>query len=68
MEEGNRNGKSVYISSSAIAGAEEGVFARRGFLPGDLVTYFNGVRVLETQIYRENMTEGGQVTLTIFIL
>ena len=52
--------KSVYITSSAIAGAEEGVFARRTFLPGDLVAYFNGVRVLETQIYRENMTEGGR--------
>lgn len=50
--------KSVYVSSSEITGAGEGLFAKRTFLPGELVSYFNGVRVLESQMYRDNMTEG----------
>ena len=49
--------KSVYISPSAIPHAEDGVFVRRTFHPGDLVAYFNGVRVTEDQIYQRNMTK-----------
>ena len=48
--------KSVYISPSSIPEAEDGVFSRRTFHPGDLVSYFNGVRVTEDQIYQRNMT------------
>ena len=49
--------KSVYISPSAIPGAQDGIFARRTFHQGDLVAYFNGVRVREAQILLKNMTK-----------
>ena len=64
--------KSVYIGPSNIPGAEEGVFARRTFLQGDLVSYFNGVKRLESQMFTSNMTwasllgrDGAQL-LTLF--
>ena len=48
----------MYIGTSGIEGAGQGLFARRTFLPGEIVSYFNGVRVTESQIYLSNMTQG----------
>eukprot|EP00094_Tigriopus_californicus_P003941 TCALIF_03795-PA protein Name:"Similar to setd7 Histone-lysine N-methyltransferase SETD7 (Halocynthia roretzi)" AED:0.45 eAED:0.45 QI:0/-1/0/1/-1/1/1/0/293 len=35
----------VEVNLSSIPGAEEGLFAKRSFEPGDLVAYFNGIRI-----------------------
>ena len=32
--------RSVYVGQSAIPGSGEGLFARRSFLPGELVAYY----------------------------
>jgi len=50
--------RSVYVGESQLAGGGEGIFARRSFLPGQLVSYFNGIRVTEDMMFYENMTEG----------
>ena len=34
--------KSVYVGESLIPGSDEGLFARRSFMPGDIVSYFRG--------------------------
>ena len=49
--------RSVYVGQSKLAGGGEGIFARRSFLPGNLVSYFNGIRVTEEMMFYENMTE-----------
>ena len=49
--------RSVYVGESQLAGGGEGIFARRSFLPGQLVSYFNGIRVTEDMMFYENMTE-----------
>ena len=52
--------KSVYIGKSRVEGDRavtgEGIFARRLFLPGDLVTYFSGVKTTEEEMFHDNMT------------
>lgn len=35
----------VVVKVSSIPGADEGLFAKRSFEPGDLVAYFNGLRI-----------------------
>ena len=52
--------RSVYIGSSLISGGGEGIFARRSFSPGELVSYFNGVRVTEEMMFWDNMTKVGE--------
>ena len=52
--------RSVYIGASIISGGGEGIFARRSFSPGQLVSYFNGVRVTEEMMFRDNMTKVGE--------
>ena len=54
----------MYIGPSAIPGAEEGVFARRTFRQGDLVSYFNGVKRLESQMFTSNMTWASSIAAT----
>ena len=53
--------KSVYSGKSRVEGDRavtgEGIFARRLFLPGDLVTYFSGVRTTEEEMFHDNMTD-----------
>jgi len=49
--------KSVFLGNSAITGGGEGIFARRSFMPGQLVSYFNGIRVTEDQMFHDNMTK-----------
>ena len=53
--------KSVYVGKSQVDGDSsvvgEGIFARRTFLPGDLVTYFAGVKTTEKEMFLDNMTE-----------
>ena len=49
--------KSVYVDRSTIQGAGEGTFARRTFLPGHLVSYYNGVKLREDQMFLSNMTQ-----------
>ena len=34
----------IYFSNSTIAGADEGLFAKRDFQPGDLISYYGGKR------------------------
>ena len=52
--------RSVYIGASHITGGGEGIFARRSFSPGELVSYFNGVRVTEEMMFWDNMTKVGE--------
>ena len=47
--------KSVYASKSK-GGKGDGVFARRSFHPGDLVSYFNGIKTTEEKMFHEKMT------------
>ena len=53
--------KAVYVGSSRAEGDRQttgdGVFARRLFLPGELVTYFSGLKTLEVEMFHDNMTE-----------
>ena len=48
--------KSVYVKRSLIPGSEEGLFARRAFLPGDIVSYFAGTKTFERNMFFDNMT------------
>ena len=52
--------KSVYVGSSQLGGDSQitgdGIFARRLFFPGDLVSYFSGVKTLEEEMFMDNMT------------
>jgi len=49
--------KSVYVGQSLIPGSDEGLFARRSFLPGDIVSYFGGTKTFSTNMFFDNMTE-----------
>ena len=49
--------KSVYVGRSQVKGANEGLFARRDFLPGSIVSYFAGTRTFEKFMFFDNMTE-----------
>ena len=48
--------RSVYAAPSTIPGANEGVWAKRDFLPGDLVSYFVGVYTKEANFLFDNLT------------
>jgi len=49
--------KSVYVGDSLIPGSDEGLFARRSFMPGDIVSYFSGTRTFARDMFFDNMTE-----------
>ena len=50
--------KSVYVGKSTKPKANEGLFARRTFLPGDIVSYYGGQKVLiEDTIFKNMSTE-----------
>ena len=44
-------------NSGAGAAAGEGLFARRSFLPGELVSYFGGLHTTTEEMFWSNMTE-----------
>ena len=46
----------MYVATSGRRGGGQGLFARRQFLPGELVSYFGGKKTLEEQFLFENMT------------
>ncbi|XP_023325406.1 histone-lysine N-methyltransferase SETD7 isoform X2 [Eurytemora carolleeae] len=48
--------KAVHVRSSNILGSNEGLYSRRNFLPGDLVSYFNGVKTFEENFLFPNLT------------
>jgi len=48
--------RAVYVAPSLIPGANEGVFAKRDFLPGDVVSYFFGVLTTEADFLFDNQT------------
>eukprot|EP00091_Calanus_sinicus_P013606 TRINITY_DN30199_c0_g1_i1.p1 TRINITY_DN30199_c0_g1~~TRINITY_DN30199_c0_g1_i1.p1 ORF type:complete len:288 (-),score=95.93 TRINITY_DN30199_c0_g1_i1:1-864(-) len=48
--------KSVYVGESLIPGSEEGLFARRAFMSGDIVSYFSGTKTFSSNIFFKNMT------------
>jgi histone-lysine N-methyltransferase SETD7 len=48
--------RAVYIATSHIPGANEGVFAKRDFLPGQLVSYFVGQQTKEANFIFDNQT------------
>ena len=60
--------RSVYIGTSLVSGGGEGIFARRSFLPGELVSFFNGVRVTEEMMFRDNMTKVGELMMIMIII
>ena len=41
--------KSVYVGDLLIPGSGEGLFARRSFLPGDIVSYFSGTKTKHSE-------------------
>lgn len=48
--------KQVYVATSGRAGGGQGLFARRQFLPGELVSYFSGKKTVEEEFLFDNMT------------
>ena len=46
----------VYVATSGRAGGGQGLFARRQFLPGELVSYFSGKKTVEEEFLFDNMT------------
>ena len=49
--------KSVFVKNSTNPTAYEGLFARRNFSPGELVSYYGGQRLFKTDVIFENMTK-----------
>jgi len=49
--------KQVYVAKSGIAGGGQGLFARRKFLPGELISYFAGKKTVEEEFLYDNMTD-----------
>ena len=49
--------KSVYVGQSLIPGSGEGLFARRYFLPGDIVSYFGGTKTYSCNMFFDNLTD-----------
>ena len=49
--------KSVYVDQSFIPRSKEGVFALRKFMPGDLISYFGGLKTFEENFLLPGMTE-----------
>ena len=47
----------VYVATSGKPGAGQGLFARRRFLPGQLVSYFSGKKTVEEEFLFDNMTK-----------
>ena len=47
----------VYVAKSGIAGGGQGLFARRKFLPGELISYFAGKKTVEEEFLYDNMTD-----------
>ena len=43
--------------ADSLGGKDDGIFARRRFWPGQLVSYFNGIKTTEAKIFHEKMTE-----------
>ena len=48
--------KSVYVGMSSNSGAGEGLFARRRFSPGDLVSYYRGWKTFQPSLVFSNMS------------
>jgi len=48
--------RAVYAGPSHIPGANEGIFAKRDYLPGELVSYFIGVLTTEADFLFDNQT------------
>ena len=46
----------VYVATSGKAGGGQGLFARRQFLPGELVSYLSGVKTMAEEFLFDNMT------------
>ena len=53
--------KSVFVKNSLIPGSNEGLFARRAFSPGEIVSYFSGQRTFSSLMFHSNMTEEEEV-------
>ena len=49
--------KSAYVGQSLEPGSDEGLFARRAFLPGDIVSYFGGTKTFSSNMFFNNMTD-----------
>ena len=48
----------VYVAKSGRAGGGQGLFARRQFLPGELISYLSGKKTVEEEFLFDNMTAG----------
>ena len=46
----------VYVATSGKADGGQGLFARRQFLPGELVSYLSGVKTMTEEFLFDNMT------------
>ena len=49
-------GVQVYVATSGRAGGGQGLFARRQFLPGELISYLAGKKTVEEEFLFDNMT------------
>jgi hypothetical protein len=48
--------KSIYVDQSEITTAEDGLFVKRIFSPGDLISYYSGQKTFIQNIVRTNVT------------
>ena len=60
--------KSVYVGQSTNARANEGLFARKYFKAGDIVSYYGGERLFLKDIVYPNMTAGELSMATAYVL
>ena len=56
----------MYVGISGKSGGGEGLFAKRQFLPGELVSYFSGVRTFEEDFLFDNMTIEEEIEATSY--
>ena len=60
--------KNVYIGHSTNPRANEGLFARKHFKPGDIVSYYGGERLFLKDIVHPNMTAEESALATAYVL
>jgi len=58
--------KSVYIGNSTLPGANLGLFARRNFSRNDLVSYFGGIKLPQSEIIFPNMSLAERQTAGLY--
>merc|ERR1712080_760194 len=50
----------IHVGQSSIPGSGEGIFAKRDFFPGQLVSYLSGLKITEDGIFPPGLTRQEQ--------